>query len=1555
MTVRWKPLMILSGLFLVVALVGVVAITVAMMPRSAQGILKVARAARQAGRFENAVIYYKQALQIDSRSATIHEDFAGLYRDWARRAPEDQRAALLAEWQDHLHSAVKYDKAAKGPRRELLRDAMDQDLAPDSIYWAKELLNVAPDDPDAHYVLAVEGLEERAPNVAEIKRHTDALEKAKAPAVRRNYLRARLAELVGDEKGRLAALAEARMQDPAQPPDRQTDAVDRFARLRLTALEVRSAAGWQQLAGPVDRLREQVKALGKPEELPPARVTRLRAILETAQKSLTERSAKLPPEGKKAVAALVDAIEVDLEAVFRQALADGRRPDLQTFLAYADHLRLRRQPDRCLEVVDRALKLPQASQRTPVNHQVILLHLVAVDMILAKTEDAARFDKAAPHVQAMLDSTEPRYQAFGHLFAGSIDLDRSGLAREMTGTEDGPTGTQAVSKLRSSALNHLKLAAAGLPDIAEAQAKYGVALVLAQEQNLGRQYLQNALRLGSLEPQYQLWAAWTILQAGYPEEAEPIVQAMLRQVEQGTLPREMYEGTLHLLQGELYQARRGPDDLKKAVEEFDRAQAAGQAVTPTAVLRLAQIDVQLGQYDRALARLNDVRSNGKGGAAAEQLAVLTLEQKGDKAQARALLERVRGQYPKSAELAGLEAALLVKDGKAAEADAALERFLRAEPENANLVMMRAQIQADNLKAPDRARTLLEGIAERSENSAPMVQLAVLELDRGRLDEAAAVVARIRTRWKDSAAVDVLDAQLALKRGKVNEAIEHFNAALRKDPDNKVVQYWKAKLDGSSGSVAEAARALEDIVRDKPVKEVEAGTTLLSAAQSALAGLSLQARDFDEAIRRFEELKRNSGTGTLSHADRWKLITAYVNKGQWLQAKREIAAILNDTKSPPTFDERVRGANFYRQQGENAAALAQIDYVIKVEPTHPAGVVTRAYILLEDKQLDRAVAILRTAIDQTAKDGKTKPPAVFYLMLAAVENETPPAADSLTRALKVLDDGLHLHPEAQELVQARYVALVAAGRKDEALAFVESKAKEDPEGPFRRVLVEKLREQKHYDRAAQLLAELHKEFPEESNLAAALVQVVSLQAAEAASRGQSERQRQLEDRTAAMIREYRARYPDNAAFLQTECDMAARRGDFPRAIALTREIDKVAKNSTLGPVLRVRLFTILNRPDEVARAYGEAIDRERGARQLDYRILLGQVRLRMGDADEALRQAGSVLALDKKRLDAQILQARALAETGATPAEKAAHRQHALAQLRAISQANPRLRDAYQALVEVHLKAGDRTAAIAALKDDLRAIPDDGAVAGQLVQLLAERQPDGRPAAKADLDEASRIASELAGRDVKGSMMLALASGFQRAGQFELALELARKAAAKLNSPAAHLTLGDTLLAVAEGQPGTDAARKAFVESVAEYDRVIKAMPDSVEAVNNKAWILHTYLNRSREALEIAQALRKRAVPVALPCEFYDTLGAIQESVGQARDAEASYLEGLKKDPKNPALNFHFARLLAADPARASKARSYLAKALADRGRLSPTMAREADQLSARLNGGMSAN
>ena len=404
MTVRWKPLMILSGLFLVVALVGVIAITAAMMPRSSQGILKVARAAREAGRFQDAEIYYKQALQAEPRNATTHEDFAGMYRRLDAQADAEKRTALRAERLQHLAQAVKFDKAAKGPRRDLLRDAMDQDLPADSVYWAKEMLNVAPDDLDAHYVLAAETLEERPPNVPEVKRHLEVLEKGKAPAVRRLWIRARLADLAGDEPARAAALAEAqalptrrgrgRPGRPVRPA--AADGPGGPVRVRVAGARrpgraaLRAGQGAGQARGPA-------AGAGRPPAGPAG------ADPVVSDGPLGQAAARGPEGHRRGWSTPSRSI---WRRVFQQALADGRQPDLQTYFSYAVHLRLRRQPDRCLEIVDRALKSPQASKRTSV-YRVLDLHKVAVDMILAKTEDAGRFDKAMPHVQALLESPEP--------------------------------------------------------------------------------------------------------------------------------------------------------------------------------------------------------------------------------------------------------------------------------------------------------------------------------------------------------------------------------------------------------------------------------------------------------------------------------------------------------------------------------------------------------------------------------------------------------------------------------------------------------------------------------------------------------------------------------------------------------------------------------------------------------------------------------------------------------------------------------------------------------------------------------------------------------------------------------------------------------------------------------------------------------------------------------------------------------------------------------------------------------------------------------------------
>src|SRR5208283_2873723 len=227
----------------------------------------------------------------------------------------------------------------------------------------------------------------------------------------------------------------------------------------------------------------------------------------------------------------------------------------------------------------------------------------------------------------------------------------------------------------------------------------------------------------------------------------------------------------------------------------------------------------------------------------------------------------------------------------------------------------------------------------------------------------------------------------------------------------------------------------------------------------------------------------------------------------------------------------------------------------------------------------------------------KSPAVFFLMLAAVENEMPPAATRTTRARDELERGLTVQPESIELVQAEYFLLASTGDPQGAIAVIESKTSNDPKGIFR----------------------------------PPLVQFLSLQAGEAAVGGKTDRQRTLDEKALVMIRDYRKRYPRSIVFLQAECDLAARGGDLNQAIAITEEIDKIAPTLTTGPMLRARLLSRQGKSEDVAKAYKESL--ERNPMQPDVRVLLGQELMKLRDADEALKQARIALDMNKDRGDA----------------------------------------------------------------------------------------------------------------------------------------------------------------------------------------------------------------------------------------------------------------------------------------------------------------------------------
>ncbi len=1524
MTVRWKPLLILSAVFVAVALGGLVAFTVVRGPRGTAGILAKARAEAKARRFEEAEVEFKRALQQDGRNSAIHLEFAGLYGEWLGAAPADKVAKIDAARRVSLAEAARWGPTLVEPVRALLAYAVNQDEHAEAVRRATDLLKLDATDPTGHYVLASDLLDESSPNMSEIKRHQAFVDKASPRPVRAFWLAARIAQVGNDAAGLRSVLVASR----AIKESMGLASVDSMALFRLRALDIQTIDESSTLADRVQAVNASAQTLTAGDEVDPTRIARVGRVMETVQNVLVKMPDRKDLDG---------SVEAVAEAIFQKTLATKGGAELGVFFAYADHLRFRDKRKECLAVIERAFKAP-AAIRQANSDAGLSLRALAVHAILTGNEDPGRFELAAPHIKALLDGPNPRFRAFGHMYQGQTEIEQ--LTALQAKNLDG--SAQAEAKFRTSALTHLKTAAAELPELAESQARYGVALILTRETELGRVYLQKASRLGNLEPRYQVWAAWAMVHGGYPEYAEPIVIGLLAEVDAGRLGKDM-AGVLHLVYAEIHQAKKTPDELAKAIESYQKAFANGQKPTATVQLRLAQIELLLNRPDDAYARLDAMSKAGQASPSCELLAINTLrgQKKFDLATAR--LRKARVQYPRSSELISLEAEILVSEKKAEEADTLVAAALVADPENILLVELRSWILADPLKKPAEARALLGQIAERCDRSSPLVRLAQLDIQGRDYEAAAATIAKIRNRWKEASVADMLDAQVALARGNTRLAATFYEAALKKDPNNKLVQYWKAQLDGLTDPQA-ATKVLENLAKTDSVKEVDTNLSLMTAAQSALANLQLETGDIDGAIARYQGMLKENSPANVTRDLRWKLISANIAKGQWPAAKVELQAILADTANPASTEERVAAAMFFRNNKEEATAQELILAVLKEKPDHPWAVSVETQLLATTDKLAEAKALVRRAID-TSKD-KAKTPVAFYLLLAAVENSLPPVSDSLPRSIGAIDEGLSTQPKSVELAQAKARLLGLNGDRKGAIAFIEAKAKDDPKGSFSRILINLHRDNRNYVAAEGVTVDLLKANPTDQSLAVSLVRLVASQAIEANGKGDKPAADALNARTLSLIREFRTKFLEDPAFAQLECELAIRKGETSRAVTLTQEIDKLAKGTSLGALLRAQIYSTQDRPRDVAAAYTEAL--ERNPRQSEVRLMLAQTDLQLGDFDQALRNAKMVLDADPAQPGALLIKARALSASTGSPSQVSANRANAIAGLVEAIKARPTFSEAYHLMAEVYINNGSRDQAIATLKAGLKAVSTDSNGLSIVLRILCQPLAPGQSADPATLAEAKALAEEYAGKDTTGVMCQAVAVGLHRSGQLEMALPWGEKAVKLSNTRTVQLNLGDLLLSLAESRQGSE--RVDYLNrALAEFNLVLKDQPNNVEAVNNKAWILHTYLNRGQEAIDLAEGLVKRVELATLPAEFFDTLGAIQQALGRSREAEESFTQGLRKAPKMPVLNFHMAKLIASDSARARKAVAYLETAKAGIAQLPPEMAAEMSALAAKVN------
>ncbi len=1524
MTVRWKPLLILSGLFVMIGVLGLMAMAFALAPSKTEDMLAKARNDRDSKKYEEAKIHYLRALQRERTSGKIHGELAAMYADWSKTADPERRDELVTLSLASYAEAAKHDKTLVEPRKVLLGEALRQGQDLEADRWAKELIAIEPENPDANFVLATKALEEKTPNENRIEKHLAILEADVSRPVRSALVRALLAQVRGERERLNAILKEARGIKLSE----NSDLTDQMALLKLHVLDAEVPADLQ--ADRVRAVATTAASIVERNRLSPVLISQFSGVLQSLRKRVIDAGAK--SKRPEEIAKLGEELDSVIDRLFNQTTKDNKSNDPRLSERYADYLLARGEYQRCFQVVEGALKA--STVNAPGFQSAVLgLHGTAVRAVLSDASDADRFQKAEPHIQALLASKVAYSVAIGHLFQGAIDLERMGVV-EASGVKDGK-GDPA--RHRASALSHLSFAAENLKELATAQALYGIALVLAGEPSMGRQYLMRASKLGDLEPRYQIWPAWSLLQAGYPEEAEPIARRLLDgSVKSGGGGGQM-EAALHLLLAEIHQARRVDSELVKARAEYDKAIELGQKRTPSIVIRLAELDALQKHPEDAIKRLAELKKTAGDSPPLELMTARILHDVNKNDQARSVLDEAIKTYPDHFELVAFRAMLLSQAGEAEKAEREVAAYITRHPSDMGAIQLRVQLLADPLKKPAEARELLRAIVDKVDSSAPLIQLALLDLQSRDYKSMEMTIAKLRKRFKDLAATDLLEGQLALSRGNLRASARGFEEALQKDPGNKIAQFWLAQLKSRTGSSAEAAKSLEEILRSRTSKELESGIPLSAAAESALAAIQLETGDHASAVRRIKALINDQDLGERARPLRWQLVAAYVARKNWRLAKPELEKLVGDPKAPIAADERVRAAAFYQMNDELDAAQAQLDLARKQDPTLPALVTTQARLFVRREKFNLAVDALEKAIAAV----KEAPPE-YYLLLAAVQNLRDKSEKGAALALATLDRGLKAIPDSIPIIEAKYQYVREHDGVDKAIAVVESAVAGKTDPGLKMLLARVFRDEKRFDASEKVAREIVKADPADARPATFLVRVVADQAVDAMNRGDAKRARASDDEAARLIRGYRKQFPNDLSFVEAECELAARRGDMTKALEITREVDTKDASSPAGPLMRATIYSALGRDSETVEAYREAITRD--PRRDDARLAMGQVEIKLGEYDDAVRQAEYVLQRDPEVDGAILLKARALAAPRGSVTETATNRAAAVRLLKDYIARNPGLGEAYRRLAEIQMTQKRRAEAIQTLSTGLAKNPSDPALIELLIRSLVDPRESGKPATPAEIDAAVRNAEGIAKADSGGGVRLALSLGFQRGGRPDLALKWAEEAAAKLGSPIADLNYANLLLTVGEATADRAAAEPFFRRAVSYFDRVLKVQANSVEAVNNKAWILHRYLGDDASALELAKGLADRLSPTLLPAEFFDTLGSIQQALNKNDLAVESFTEGLKRQPKNAMLNYHLGKLLASSPSTAIESERYLKAAWADQAKLPKPISDEVKSL-----------
>jgi putative PEP-CTERM system TPR-repeat lipoprotein len=770
-----------------------------------------------------------------------------------------------------------------------------------------------------------------------------------------------------------------------------------------------------------------------------------------AQESFEQALAAQPGYAEALIGkARVAALNKDLDSAigFTNEAAAANPKDASVPFFKARLLRAQGKPQEALATFGEAIKLKPDHINARIERAV--LEIGAKDFAAAKADiDAVqKFAPTSPmamFAQGLLEFTQADYPAA-----------RESLQKVLSAVPDHlPSilllgSTLAVMGSWEQAEMHTRFYLASFPNN-----KYALKL-LAQIQLKNRQPLDAAATLsplltdGTQDPQLLALAGESSMRSGDFAKA--------RQYFEKASSLAPQTATLHTSLG---LSKLGQGDQQGGIAELEQATALDPASESTAAA-LVGTEMSLKHYDKALAAVQKLIAAQPQSAAARNLEGGVYIGKGDRAAARASFEKAASLQ---ADLLAPVRNLALMDVQEKQPDAARQRlaaFIAKNQRNTDAMVTLAQLEMSQNRPDDSRAWLEKAYAANPQAVGPARMLAAHYLRTKDAGKALTLLRKVQTEHPaDAEVLDLLgQAQLAtsnaqaaletysklvnvqpksadphLRLSAVHAKLENLPAAeaeLKKalsiDPSSLPARYAQLDLALMKGPTDEAltlARKTQEVA-PKAAEPVILEGTILAAQKKPDAAFKAYERAFTLAQTPLLAVRLAASMKALGKAresearlQQWQkehgsdpVIVTYMGESALMDKQYKTAAALFESllKTNPDNAAVLNNLALAYQAQKDPRALATAERAMKLAPTNAGVIDTVGWMLAQQGDLQRAVPLLRKAVEAEPRATETRYHLAYALNQAGDKKAARQELDKLladNKEFPQLDDAKSL--------------------------------------------------------------------------------------------------------------------------------------------------------------------------------------------------------------------------------------------------------------------------------------------------------------------------------------------------------------------------------------------------------------------------------------------------------------------------------------------------------------------------------------------------------------------